>query len=163
MELLAGFAPIAPERPRILVLGTMPSVASLGKAQYYGHPRNAFWPIQFALAQAQPTDCYEARCRLIRERGIALWDVLAGCQRAGSLDAAIRNPQPNDIGGFLIRYPTVRAIAFNGGSARKLFARLVQPSLQWQGALLTLPSTSPAYTLPFAEKLLRWQVVNEWL
>ena len=57
MELLAGFAPIAPERPRILVLGTMPSVASLDKAQYYGHPRNAFWPIQFALAQAQPTNC----------------------------------------------------------------------------------------------------------
>ena len=163
MKLLTGFAPIVSERPRILILGTMPSAASLNKAQYYGHPRNDFWPIQFALAQVQPMDCYEARCRLIRERGIALWDVLAGCEREGSLDAAIRNPQPNDITGFLSRYPTLRAIAFNGSSARKLFGRLIQPALEWQGAIFTLPSTSPAYTLPFSEKLLRWRAVNEWL
>lgn len=162
MELL-GFEPVAGERPRLLILGTMPSAVSLDKAQYYGHPRNAFWPIQFRLAQVEAVEDYGTRCQMIRERGIALWDVLARCERTGSLDAAIRQPTPNDIEGFLARYPTVQAIAFNGGSAQKLFDRLIRPNLQWQGTMLALPSTSPAYTLPFSEKFLRWRVINDWL
>ncbi len=117
----------------------------------------------FHLARVEAVEDYGTRCQMIRERGIALWDVLARCERTGSLDAAIRQPTPNDIEGFLARYPTVQAIAFNGGSAQKLFDRLIRPNLQWQGTMLALPSTSPAYTLPFSEKFLRWRVINDWL
>ena len=39
------FPPIIDEDSQILIIGTMPSVKSLDKKEYYAHPRNAFWKI----------------------------------------------------------------------------------------------------------------------
>ena len=50
--MLEGFAPVAAADAEVLLLGTMPSVASLQKGQYYGFGRNAFWPLLYALWDA---------------------------------------------------------------------------------------------------------------
>ena len=57
---------------RVLVLGSLPSVASLAAQQYYAHPRNAFWKIMGDLAGAAGD--YESRCRALEARKIAVWD-----------------------------------------------------------------------------------------
>ena len=44
-----GFAPVIDTGVRLLVLGSFPSTASLAAHQYYGHPRNQFWPLLSAL------------------------------------------------------------------------------------------------------------------
>lgn len=80
----SGFPPIAAPDARVLILGTMPSEASLQKQQYYGYGRNAFWPILYALWDEPFEEDYEKRCRFLTGRGIALWDVLAACDRPGS-------------------------------------------------------------------------------
>lgn len=75
----AGFPPIAGKEARLLILGTMPSVKSQEKRQYYGHPQNAFWPILYALWERPLEADYGRRCRFLLDQDIALWDVLARC------------------------------------------------------------------------------------
>ncbi|MEX8494930.1 MAG: DNA-deoxyinosine glycosylase, partial [Sphaerotilus sp.] len=49
MTRLTGFPPVVSPTTRLMVLGSFPGVASLVQQQYYGHPRNQFWPILSAL------------------------------------------------------------------------------------------------------------------
>jgi hypoxanthine-DNA glycosylase len=149
-------------RSRVLVLGTLPGEESLRRRQYYAHPRNLFWPIVFALFGGSPPESYDERLRLSLGRGIALWDVVASGHRAASADATIRAEAPNAIPELLAAHPGIRAVAFNGGGARRLhdrhFARRTDLTY------LALPSTSPAYArLGFAAKLAQWQALRDVL
>lgn len=155
-----SFAPIADARARILILGTLPSEASLRARQYYAHPRNQFWFVMGALFGAGPDLPYERRVRRLRAARVALWDVVAEADRAGSEDAAIRAERPNDIPGLLARCPRIRLIAFNGQPAARLFGRHF-PHLYARADIrfVVLPSTSPAHaTRTSAEKCARWRI-----
>ena len=74
-----SFEPVFSPEARVLIVGSMPSVKSLSDAQYYAHPRNAFWPILFDIFGETPTSDYEAKKALIRKNGLALWDVAGIC------------------------------------------------------------------------------------
>ena len=110
-KLIHSFDPIVDGGCRILVLGTMPGEESLRKQQYYGHPRNAFWPIMAALCGQELPDAYQHRKAMLLETRIALWDVCRRCERDGSLDSNISNEEPNRIGELLRHYPQIRTIA----------------------------------------------------
>ncbi|MGD9409207.1 MAG: DNA-deoxyinosine glycosylase [Thiohalocapsa sp.] len=162
-----AFPPVLGEAPRLLILGSMPSEASLAAQQYYGHPRNAFWPIMLQLLGLPVEMSYAGRTRALREQRIALWDVIAACARPGSLDADIRpeTVQVNDFAGLLAAHPSIRCIAFNGGTAEREFRRRVLPTLDEPHAgieRLRLPSTSPAHAgMRFEAKLTAWRVILE--
>jgi G:T/U-mismatch repair DNA glycosylase len=74
----------------------------------------------------------------------------------------IRDHQGNDLVGLIATLPKLRAIAFNGGMAAKIGERALGAHGD-QHAILKLPSSSPAYTLAYADKLLAWQALREWL
>ncbi|PJJ99116.1 DNA-deoxyinosine glycosylase [Lysobacteraceae bacterium NML91-0213] len=157
---LAGLPAVATADARVLVLGTMPGAASLAAHRYYAHPRNAFWPIMGAIAGFDPRLPYALRLQRLAGAGIALWDVLAHCVRDGSLDARIdpASVVVNDFGAFLAMHPHITLVALNGGTAARLFARQVAPSLPRQPATVGLPSTSPAYAaMRLEEKLDAWR------
>ena len=157
-----SFAPIVAPEAKVLILGTMPGKKSLELQQYYGHPRNAFWPILFALFAENCATDYECRKNLIRSHGLALWDVLQHCRRPGSMDADIQKEVPNDFGTFLRQHESIHTIYFNGNNAHRFFRRHVGFPDGYHYAIL--PSTSPAYArIDFAEKLQRWRVVVEAL
>jgi len=166
----SSFPPILGRKPRLLVLGSMPGARSLAEQRYYAHPQNLFWRAMDQLCGAGPALPYERRVAKVRGSGIALWDVLAHCERAGSLDGSIvrASEVPNAIAELLAEHPTIRAVAFNGGTARAAFRRHVLPALDDEvRARVTfedLPSTSPAYAaLSAARKLAQWARLQRWL
>ncbi len=140
---LTGLPPVVGSDPKVLVLGSFPSVMSLEKKEYYGNPRNRFWHLMenlLGIAVALP---YHVRTVRLKEKRIALWDVTKECEREGSDDAAIRNEAMNDIAGFLRDHPSIRVIVLNGGGAGRIFHRQLPDGIP--GVMIfTLPSTSPA-------------------
>jgi len=162
---IAGFPPVCASDARVLILGTMPSVKSLEQAFYYGHPRNAFWPIMADVLNAPLPTTREEKAALITVNGIALWDVCAECVRPGSLDSDIRDVVPNDIPALFAACPRISRVLFNGAAAEKLYRKHIGP-LPEGCASRRMPSTSPAYTMPYAQKLSRWRAALEevlWL
>lgn len=153
-----GLPPIAQCDARLLILGSLPGEASLQADQYYAHPRNQFWELLGNLLGEQLSgQSYPQRVARLQQRRIALWDVIASARRQGSLDQHLRDVAVRDLVGFIEQFPDLRAIAFNGAAA----ARIGRPVLAGRKvALIDLPSSSPAHTMPIAEKLIRWSVLR---
>jgi hypoxanthine-DNA glycosylase len=145
---------------RVLILGSFPGAASLAARQYYAHPRNHFWPVLAALLdEPLPALEYAARLARVQRHGVALWDTIVGCERTGSLDTAIRNAERGEVARMKRAAPGLRLVCFNGKTAGR-----AEPLWRAAGyATLVLPSTSPAYTRPFAEKLAAWRALSEFL
>lgn len=155
--LLEGLPPIVDDGARILILGNMPSVMSLAAQQYYGNPRNGFWRIIGDVFGFDPASAYQDRAAALRECGVAVWDVLRLCRRQGSLDSAIEpgSMVANDFESFFDAHPAVDRVFFNGAAAEKNFIRLagIDRPLRYR----RLPSTSPAQTMRFEDKLRAWR------
>ena len=157
--LLEGLAPVIDARTRLVVLGSFPGVASLRAQQYYGHPRNHFWPILAALWRLDLAAApYARRLDAAHAHGLGLWDVYACCEREGSLDSAIENARFNDLAGLAQRAPALLAIAHNGGES----ARAMRHTRALGLPVHRLPSTSPANaSWSFERKLAAWRAVFE--
>jgi hypoxanthine-DNA glycosylase len=93
--------------------------------------------------------------------GIAVWDVLRSCRRVGSLDSAVEpaSMEANDFGALFEHYPDISRVFFNGAAAEKNFNRLVRVAPDF--AYRRLPSTSPAQTMRYEDKLAAWRVVDQ--
>jgi hypoxanthine-DNA glycosylase len=159
MSPIHSFAPVSNAQASILILGSMPGKKSLEQNQYYANPQNAFWKIMGELAGAYPHFSYEERLDSLTSAGIALWDVLACCERSTSLDSHIRKESANDFASFFALHPNITQVFFNGSKAEQCFIKFVQgkqtlPPLK----LNRLPSTSPAHAgMRYADKLQAWR------
>ena len=160
-----SFPAVAAKDARLLILGSMPGVASLKQHQYYAHPRNAFWPIMVQIFDFENNANYQQRCDNLVTNQVALWDVLKMCRRPGSLDQHIDKDTIviNDLSEFLTQHQGIELILFNGTTAANLFKRHVTPTLtvdQKNIPQVRMPSTSPAHaSVSFAQKLAHWQQV----
>ena len=157
LPVLSGLAPVLHARTRLVVLGSFPGVASLQAQQYYGHPRNQFWPIVGRLLKFELGDApYADRLAAVRERGLGLWDVYQTCRRAGSLDTAIHDAVLNDLGSLRRMAPGLLAVAHNGTES----ARAMRHTRLLGLPVHRLPSTSPAHaSWSFERKLAAWHAV----
>ena len=158
-DLLQGLPPVIAASTRLVVLGSFPGVASLQAQQYYAHPRNHFWPILSALwntdLKALP---YGERLQQMLAHGLGLWDVYSSCEREGSLDSAIQQPEFNDLAGLTRLAPRLQAVAHNGGES----ARAMRHTRGLGFPVHRLPSTSPANaSWSFERKLAAWRLTFE--
>jgi double-stranded uracil-DNA glycosylase len=155
---VTSFPWLADSQCKQIILGSMPGVESIRQQQYYAHPRNQFWRIFYTLHDCMPSMDYEERTCFLLSKRTALWDVVSHCERVGSLDSDIENPVMNDFERLLTEFPNIRTLFFNGGKAYELFARHVAPNLTAKDLTYhKLPSSSPAYTLSFENKMSTWK------
>lgn len=153
--MITSFTPIVNSETKILILGTIPGVASLAKQEYYGHPRNHFWTILFKLLNTTPvSNVFEEKVKTLQNHKIGLWDVLKNCQRQGSLDIHIKKTLENDFEGLLKQFPNINKIVFNGKESHRYFYKKFG---QIQGiTYYIMPSTSPANTMSLEKKIEIW-------
>jgi double-stranded uracil-DNA glycosylase len=154
---LSGLAPVLDRNTRILILGSFPGAASLQAQQYYAHPRNQFWRLlSVPLGENLVALPYEKRLQALLRHRIGLWDVIALCEREGSLDSAIRRAQANDFAALRHRCPQLLRICFNGKTSGKFEPQFEQAGFD----TLVLPSSSPANAqASFEQKLAVWQSI----
>lgn len=138
--MLKGFDPIVSKEPYAMILGSMPSVTSLEKQEYYGYRHNRFWKIM-AFAFHMPIDTYEQKKQIIENHHLILWDVIGECEREGSLDSKIKNEKVNDIASLLHRHPDLSLVICNGRKSYDLYVKHFQDE---KISCIYLPSTSNA-------------------
>ena len=156
------FPPVTRADTRLLILGSLPGAMSLAEGRYYANPRNQFWRLAGAVIEKDLVALgYEARLLALLEGGIGLWDTVAAATREGSLDQNIRLHAASDLAALAARLPALRAVGFNGGKS----ASIGRPQLAGRPdlALVDLPSSSPAFTRPFGQKLERWLELRRYL
>lgn len=154
------FPPVVDEHTELLILGSLPGDASLAQQQYYAHPQNRFWHLlSDVFAIELVSQDYQQRLQSLLSHRIGLWDVVAQAKREGSLDSKIVERDDNDLHALISTLPALRRIAFNGGTASKIGLKILGIRAK-DFQIHQLPSSSPAYTLAYAEKLKQWQVLN---
>ncbi len=157
---------IVDARTKVLIVGSMPGIQSLEKQQYYGNPRNHFWPILGELLGASIPENYSERIALVKEHRIGLWDVIQTCERKGSLDSAIKNEIPNDFGTLFEEYPQIELIVFNGTKSFDVFRKKIGFELLAGRAFEKMPSTSPVpgkNIQTFPQKVESWRIITKYL
>lgn len=157
------FEPIVALKPKILILGTMPSVTSIEEIMYYASTKNHFWDFAYRILVPDyphykvfdSSIPRENRYSLITSNSIAIWDIVSSCTRVGSNDKNIKDEQFNDILSFVNKF-AINTIICNGGLAFKFLKKSKQHKFL-QVPIITLNSTSslnPNNT---------FEVLDEWM
>ena len=168
------FEPIYDDNCKILILGSIPSIKSLENNFYYMHPRNQFWKILDAIfynseltftklienyRNNKNNENREAIKKLLLDNHIALFDVINKCEGEGSLDVNIDNKSidtnKKEIDMIL---KITQKVFLNGEKAYNLFIKMY-PELK--DIAIKLPSTSPANTMSFENKLKQWEKIKK--
>ena len=157
--LVHPFPPVYDAKSEILILGSFPSVKSRENMFYYGHPQNRFWRVLAAVYKSDVPQSIDEKVRFLLEHHIALWDVIAECDIAGSSDSSIKNVVPAELSVILDHAP-IRTIYANGAKAYDLYQKYTYPVTGRD--IRKLPSTSPANAAFQMERLLgAWQEILE--
>ncbi|WP_018669130.1 DNA-deoxyinosine glycosylase [Bacteroides gallinarum] len=163
-----GLSAWAGNSPKVLVLGTMPGDRSLQEQAYYcDTAHNSFWKIMYSIFREENG---MSNYDFITSQNIALWDCVQSGIRKGSTDDGydINSLTPNDIQSFLKEYPSIKTIILNGkgrGSKKHpstaFLFNLFFSTIDFDGEIISLSSTSNTCSLTFEEKLEEWSIISE--
>jgi hypoxanthine-DNA glycosylase len=160
MERKRSFAPVVDEQVRVLILGSLPGALSLARNEYYANPQNRFWRLMSDVFDLELLALdYPTRLQVLLVHQIGLWDVVATARRQGSLDSRIRDRIDNDLVNLAASLPNLAAIGFNGATAARIGLKALPDHSAYE--IIRLPSSSPAYTLSYREKLIAWQGLRD--
>ena len=122
------FPPVYDENSEILILGSFPSVKSREMQFFYGHPQNRFWKVMAQVLDEKVPQTIPEKKEMLLRHHIALWDVIASCDIAGSSDSSIRNVVPNDLA-YIIGRSQITKIYANGAKSKQLYDKYLAKEL----------------------------------
>ena len=160
MNRISSFPPIISKDSKILILGSVPGIKSLEMQEYYAHSQNKFWKILFETFQEDFELNYSEKLNFLQRNHIALWDVIDSCERKGSLDTEIKNENHHNILQLLEDFPNIKVIYCNGQKSFKTLGKILPQDFKIP--IFVLPSTSPAYTIPYEKNLEVWCIVKNY-
>ena len=160
MNRISSFPPIVSKDSKILILGSVPGIKSLEMQEYYAHPQNKFWKILFEIFQEDFTLNYFEKLNFLQRNHIAVWDVIDSCERKGSLDTEIRNENHHNIVQLLEDFPSIKVIFCNGQKSFRTLGKILPQDFKIP--IFVLPSTSPAYTIPYEKKREDWSILKTY-
>ena len=134
-----AFDPLCWEDSKVLILGTIPSSSSIEKGEYYYHYKNYIWDYLAKIFSTVRPKSWPEKKVFLQVNHIALWDMYAYSETAGSLDKELG--EFNDLAGFLEKHPTITKVLLNGKKTTQAF-------YQYQKEGHLLPDTIMAYSLP---------------
>lgn len=152
--------PFINKESKVLILGSLPSVASRKYGFFYAHPQNRFFKVLAKVFNEEEPKSIDERKRFLNRHNIALYDVIYECDISGSSDSSIRNVVPIDLKGILMKYPNIKRIYTTGKKAKDLYDKY----LKEVGGIeaIGLPSTSPANaTMNIEELVIQYQKIAD--
>lgn len=153
--------PVWDKNSKILILGSFPSVKSREMQFFYSYKYNRFWQVVSSVTGAPCPQSIEEKKAFLLQKHIALWDVIASCDIAGSSDSSITNVRVNDVAGITSSAPIVAVFA-NGAKSGSLYKKYLEKETGMPA--ITLPSTSPANAAYSLERLVAaWRVILPYL
>lgn len=153
--------PVWDKNSKILILGSFPSVKSREMQFFYSYKYNRFWQVVSSVTSAPCPRSIEEKKAFLLQKHIALWDVIASCDIAGSSDSSITNVRVNDVAGITSSAP-IAAVFANGAKSGSLYKKYLEKETGMPA--ITLPSTSPANAAYSLERLVAaWRVILPYL
>lgn len=113
--------PFIDEDSSILILGSLPSIASRDKGFFYMHPSNRFYRLLAGVYKEEEPMTVEEKKEFLKRHKIALYDVIYECDIMASSDSSIKNAVPIDIVSVLKNHPNIKKIFTTGNKAKELF------------------------------------------
>ena len=158
MKIVHPIEPFYQENSKILILGSFPSVKSREQMFFYGHSQNRFWKVISSIFGEKVPNSIEEKKVLLKNNGIALWDVIHSCEITGSSDSSIKNARPNDISKILMS-ANIQKIFVNGKTAKTHYDNYIKNEIGREA--ICLPSTSPANAAWSLDKLIEaWSQIK---
>lgn len=158
MKIVHPIEPFYQENSKILILGSFPSVKSREQMFFYGHSQNRFWRVISSIFGEKVPNSIEEKKVLLKNNGIALWDVIHSCEITGSSDSSIKNARPNDISKILMS-ANIQKIFVNGKTAKTHYDKYIKNEIGREA--ICLPSTSPANAAWSLDKLIEaWSQIK---
>ena len=152
--------PFINKESKVLILGSLPSVASRKYGFFYAHPQNRFFKVLAKVFNEEEPKSINERKRFLNRHNIALYDVIYECDISGSSDSSIRNVVPIDLKGILMEYPNIKRIYTTGKKAKDLYDKYLKEVGGREA--IGLPSTSPANaTMNIEELVIQYQKIAD--
>lgn len=151
--------PFLPDGARILILGSLPSIATRKANFYYAHKTNRFYKILAGVFHQEEPQTTEERKAFLTEHKIALYDSIFECDIHASSDSSIRNVVSSKpiIEEIKKKYP-IKAVFTTGKASDAVYKKYIGQDN------IPLPSPSAANASMNLDRLIEaYSVVLEYL